>query len=1581
MADFQIISRPFPNGGLQLKQDPALLDEAHYSELTNMVSIQEGDLAIRPGNQKLTGTGTFVITTGTVSTTASAIHSIAGLRIGSQGVETLYIGEGQNIWANRTTLTTMSTWVTVATGCAPTVAAGDYPRQRFSGSPYSAGSSGLPYEYFACPSKMLKSDGTTAALQKWGIDRPVQPAIIALGGQAGGILPANADLIISPGGGLLNGIGSPTTITSFTGTAPGNIVVTPNNLYLHQIQVGMLLHIGPTASPQYAVVLSVDPTTFTVNLGSTPSAGDVIQTASLVSILTGTDQVIPITPVTIDASYSGLPADGYSTNDLVHLGLTFSDVTHYSKLSLRVYVGGSSVDYYEILIIDPTDWAGSVSRNNLHSGGPFTELNFPKNTFTAVGYAGTAPYSWKFVTGFEVVFSTYAGVGFTQVDLNCLYFSAVNGPNANATGGNTVAVFTPYHYVFCVTADTPILCDDLAWRPAGDLAEGQGIIAFDENEALYQKKRCTRRFRKAHIVHNVREKRECFEIRTDIGDPVKATGDHPWLVWSDIRRIDGHTWGGLEWKKTSDLKNGDRIAHYAKPWSEEESKSAGWLAGIFDGEGHLSLGKQKTKSGATITTLAIGIAQNPGPVLERIIKELDVRGITYYRRDQNKHGNASSLQLTGSRAVMRFLGVIRPQRLLDKFQLKGMGHLPGLAHNRSYDFATVVSVSPVGEQEVASIQTSSGTFITGGYLSHNTFRNPITGAEGNPSVEQISTSWVTPLNQSVSVQCLGTTDPQITGANSIAVYRAGGAFADNFYRFVGYATNPGTATLVTFIDQQSDQNILVANTADFDNDPPVTSSLPTPLIMTSNTVVVAGTISTVTVTATSGNLSSAHVGSNATVGVNSSSQESAVIAGVNVTASTMDLFFQYAHSDAATNPITIQVNSITGQPANLCLEAADSMFVAGDPNNPHVLYKSKTGRPEAFPILNFTTNIAQAINVGTPSDYIVNITEYNGGVLCLNLNSIYYVRVVSGIMETPLSTPAQRGLLAKDAWCQIDNEIWYLSYDGVYSWSGGASQWRSAEIDPLFKGYTVGSYKAIDIRPNLGHAGADVITMESSGNEIFLSYQDTAGAPYRLRYHTKFNRWSIEQQTDPNIDPTLCAVTAQYNDKTTGILYLAKNPANIAHLYADNVGTSDGWSTAITDGADIPYSFTPAAITMGAPSFNKTFADVNLEYSGLVDGVTLGCFYDFAAVTTTPGDTFTLAATSGRAGTVVSLQNGFQKEAYAMQTRFSGASNQAWRFYSMTVNVVPLTQIQVGRAYDWDDLGWPYDKRLYQLVMEYDIPSGQTVVMNMDTMTGVIGVQAETSAVQTFTLSPPTSTTAGTPNRITANFALNDDMIVKKVRIRPSVTTVPFKHFSYSFPEFTKYPADTTLFTEWSDLGYPGDKVLRTLNLEMNSNGLPCVVQIQGDAGNLGAPQTVTTTLNDRARILTLESDLITKNTRLVMTPAAGGYSQYFKHSFDFWKEPLAVTHWDSYEFNFGYNGYNFVKQAWLEYTCLNPILVTFFGDYGEEFYSITLPAHPQRDIERFYLPDYTVDVDDQSIILNKSKRKRITIDVVQSPS
>ena len=187
MADLQPIARAFPNGGLMLKQDPALLDEKHYSELTNMVSVQEGNLTVRAGSKKLTTAATF--------SGASNIHSISSLHVTAEETDILYVGEGENIWSQ----VNGGNWDNVARGVAP--AASAPAQQRFSAVSYSAGSSGLPFQYFACPSAMLKDNGmspvTSGSLQNWGILPPTQPAQAALGAIV--LLPAspNTDVVDS----------------------------------------------------------------------------------------------------------------------------------------------------------------------------------------------------------------------------------------------------------------------------------------------------------------------------------------------------------------------------------------------------------------------------------------------------------------------------------------------------------------------------------------------------------------------------------------------------------------------------------------------------------------------------------------------------------------------------------------------------------------------------------------------------------------------------------------------------------------------------------------------------------------------------------------------------------------------------------------------------------------------------------------------------------------------------------------------------------------------------------------------------------------------------------------------------------------------------------------------------------------------------------------------------------------------------------------------------------------------------------------------------------------------------------------
>jgi len=1420
MADVTPITQPFSNKGLMLKQDASLLAPTQYSELTNVVSVQEGNLSPRAGNQNITTAAPF----GTDYT--GGPFAIDELITGSGAGTTLYVGTfGKGIFSNGS-----GSFTTVATAATS---------GQFSASSYNAGSSGSPYKYFATGSGNLKDNGTLTTLQNWGILPPVIPAQAALAAIT--VLPQTTasttyDIVDTISGAVTTRLPTAVTVVTVGGSAPGTLTITPSAM--SGILVGTLLTIGGMVVP----VLSSDTGLFTAYMTAAPSVGAAITASEFSTVgTTAAPATIPVmtpAPSPINAAFDGVATDAYSTVDPVHIAITLSNPAQVTDIRLRCLVNGSSSDYYEAPIGVSTlqtainlsvtaqqaaqleaenqaaiQWSlthgyegqfdlGSIIPNQLIPTSPvsatyvpWTELDIPKNQFVSVGNAGSNPFSWANVTGFQVVYTVVAGTTPT-IGISSIYIAGGFGPNAVST---LYATLQPYRYVF-------------------------------------------------------------------------------------------------------------------------------------------------------------------------------------------------------------------------------------------------------------------------------TYRNPTTGAEGNPCVEMIPSLAVVPARQQIQLSLYGTNDaqiPQTANSPSISVYRQGGSFTDSYYRFVGYATNPGAGNYVTFLDAQSDASIDVNNIALMDNDAPVTSALPTPLSL--------GFVAYYSGSGLAGAISSMHIqvlsgspgigpGTVITVAPNTSVQEQCICIGIDIHGG-VELFFQYAHPAASftSGQVALYNDTVAAKACKISCAAFDSLFLAGDSYNPQVLYKSKSGQPEAFPIIDLETQTANAINVGSPSNYIVNITEFQGGIACLNYQNIFWVMVVSGIMQAPVQTPASRGLIAQRAWCRVDNEIWYLSYDGIYSWGGGESMWRSEAIDPLFRGVAIGPYAPINLTLN-SFTGASGITMAYSGNEIFVSYYDTNGVPHRLRYHTKFDRWNIETQYDPNQSGNeIVPVTAQFIDPASGNFYITKYANSTPYLYIDGVGTTDGWVSAATDGSAIAYAFTPAAYVMNAPSVNKNYLDFGVELSS-GDACVVQTFYGFSG---TQDQAFTIATQSVRGRVFNSIQNGLGKENYAMQLRFSGSSVNGSTFNSVTMDYVPLTAIQVGRAYDWDDCQYTFDKKFFQLVMEYDIPQGTTVVMNMDTMTGLIGNYQENPAVQSFTLTPPT-TTIGTPNRIQANFAINDGTVAKLVRLRPTVVNVPFKHFSYSFPDYSKYPADITLFTEWGIEGYPYQKELQTLELEINTGGVPCVVQTQGDGSNIGPAFTVTTTLNNRVVMESYPPDLTAKNLRLVFTPGTNGYAQYFrhkfgyieyppdsqqyaewsdlgypgdkilrvlnlemntngapcvvavdgdgttlsplftvttnfatraqilamgsnqiarnvrlnlaptgvaqyfKHSFSFIKEPLAVNFFDSYEFNFGYKGYNFIKQGWLEYECASRIDVIFYVDDAQIFYIFSLPSHANRDVERFYFPDFQ-NVSG-SIILNKSKIKRFTI-------
>jgi hypothetical protein len=387
---------------------------------------------------------------------------------------------------------------------------------------------------------------------------------------------------------------------------------------------------------------------------------------------------------------------------------------------------------------------------------------------------GTSQAYWAGYSPMAIHFETNPVSGFTEIDEfkdlvpeDCrVHWDHVEGwappghvkPKFRVFGGiNQIGKSFPIPPDNCVTPDTPILCADLTWRQAGDLEVGDRIVAFDEDDVF--RGRC---YRTAEIVVNNPGVKSCVSVQTDLGDPIVASLDHPFLVRVPHKKRgnrtatvgdgvtcltctqkvvysgrgrrpifcsqkcehayhlqkdkeEGFTYSdSWEWRDASTLQPGDQIAFFGRPWELDDSRSAGWLAGMFDGEGCLSPSSER---------VYLSVSQNSGVVLDKLKAALTDRGFAVSATTNTRDTNVQLNVQGGRREIMRFLATIAPSRFMQR-DLSVLWEGSWIKINKSVDLATVGSITPVGDQPVASIQTSSGTFITGGYLSHNSLWYP-----------------------------------------------------------------------------------------------------------------------------------------------------------------------------------------------------------------------------------------------------------------------------------------------------------------------------------------------------------------------------------------------------------------------------------------------------------------------------------------------------------------------------------------------------------------------------------------------------------------------------------------------------------------------------------------------------------------------------------------------------------------------------------------------------------------------------------------------------------------------------------------
>lgn len=274
----------------------------------------------------------------------------------------------------------------------------------------------------------------------------------------------------------------------------------------------------------------------------------------------------------------------------------------------------------------------------------------------------------------------------------------------------------------CLDPKTKILTADLRWVAIGDLKIGEKIVSVDEYPKE-KRKGVARKMRTGEVEAVVRLKRETYKITFDDGRILICTGKHPWLAKKTNPQLQWMTIEGLHKnKRKNKLTVGAKVRWVTKPWDNNISFEDGWFGGMLDGEGSMA---KSNRPGVNI-----GVSQKEGNVLDRMIKYVDNRGYKYrIEIDKRKPGISSKfgaqpiykIVLSQMSEIFRLLGQARPTRFIDNHFWEGK-EMPTIreTNNPGACWATIISIESLGMREVIDLQTSIGTYIAEGFVSHNT---------------------------------------------------------------------------------------------------------------------------------------------------------------------------------------------------------------------------------------------------------------------------------------------------------------------------------------------------------------------------------------------------------------------------------------------------------------------------------------------------------------------------------------------------------------------------------------------------------------------------------------------------------------------------------------------------------------------------------------------------------------------------------------------------------------------------------------------------------------------------------------------
>ena len=262
---------------------------------------------------------------------------------------------------------------------------------------------------------------------------------------------------------------------------------------------------------------------------------------------------------------------------------------------------------------------------------------------------------------------------------------------------------------YCVTPETRILTSDLRWVRADSIKVGDKLIGFDENPP---KRYGQRKFNETLVEDVGAIERPCYEVTLNDGTKVTCSEEHQWLVFTAGSRT--------VWKQTKDLVSTDRIYKVCDVWEDlPQDYRLGYLSASFDGEGCISQIKGKIQQ--------LTFSQRDNAMLKQVKEYLTDFGFDYNadyfdnrKLDKGQDPVYKLFIKGGKRELLRFLGSVRPRRLLENFDPNQLGTVRCSNGDLGSDIhPRVESIKYVGTKKVIPIRTTSHTYVAEGLASHN----------------------------------------------------------------------------------------------------------------------------------------------------------------------------------------------------------------------------------------------------------------------------------------------------------------------------------------------------------------------------------------------------------------------------------------------------------------------------------------------------------------------------------------------------------------------------------------------------------------------------------------------------------------------------------------------------------------------------------------------------------------------------------------------------------------------------------------------------------------------------------------------